>query len=831
MQLCHRTLIAIKEELNPNPRDEFDYPAKVVIANFECEYLMGMIMEGSLNEKMTEFLLDPRRKDIDNKTKSKGFFKLGHWQREKMEELSEGSIEEILNFYNQSLEFNQQYYKAWHSFGLLNFKAVEFYKNNREKSELLEKYINAAVKGFISAVSLGGRDMFQDSLRLLNLVFSYGNKSYVGKEFRESFKKIDMISWIEVVPQIIARIDIPNEKIQELLHELLVHISRHHPQALIYQLTVAAKSKSVVRNLASQKLLNDMKNHSKRLVDEAMIISEELIRTAILLKELWHEGIEEAWKAYSSDKNINAVLKILFGLHEKMEGSPESLSEITFHQSFRLELEEAKGWLHRYFDSKDEICLNQAFDIYYHVYRKINTKLEKLKVVHLDNVSPKLLAIKNCDLSVPGLYTPHQQKPVVRISGFSPILPVLASKQHPRKLFVYGSDEKEYHFLLKGHEDLRQDERVIQLFSLVNRLLNNDPETEKKDLSITCYSVIPLSTNSGLIGWVQKTDTLQQLIREYRENHNIRPGTETSLMHSMCPNYDALPLPNKVEIFRHVLENTKGEDLQKVLWLKSPNSEIWLERRTNYTRSLATMSMVGYILGLGDRHPSNIMLQRFTGRIVHIDFGDCWEVAMKREKFPERVPFRLTRMLVKAMEACGIEGNYRNTCEIVMRVLRENKESLMAVLEAFLYDPLLNWRLLTISAETKLVQIPTNPAPANNKLSNANQTLKATSYLKIGSRIKMFEGLQFDPNSPKRKESTRERELQQAFADDDRVKPTEILNQKAIAVLDRIKKKLLGKEFNDLQSLTVLEQVNKLIKQAASHENICQAYLGWCPFW
>jgi FKBP12-rapamycin complex-associated protein len=42
------------------------------------------------------------------------------------------------------------------------------------------------------------------------------------------------------------------------------------------------------------------------------------------------------------------------------------------------------------------------------------------------------------------------------------------------------------------------------------------------------------------------------------------------------------------------------------------------------------MSMVGYILGLGDRHPSNIMLQRYSGNIVHIDFGDCFEVAVLR---------------------------------------------------------------------------------------------------------------------------------------------------------------------------------------------------------
>jgi len=60
--------------------------------------------------------------------------------------------------------------------------------------------------------------------------------------------------------------------------------------------------------------------------------------------------------------------------------------------------------------------------------------------------------------------------------------------------------------------------------------------------------------------------------------------------------------------------------------------------------------MVGYVLGLGDRHPSNLMLGRISGKIMHIDFGDCFEVAMTREKFPEKIPFRLTRMLINAME-------------------------------------------------------------------------------------------------------------------------------------------------------------------------------------
>ena len=66
--------------------------------------------------------------------------------------------------------------------------------------------------------------------------------------------------------------------------------------------------------------------------------------------------------------------------------------------------------------------------------------------------------------------------------------------------------------------------------------------------------------------------------------------------------YDHLMLMQKVEVFEQAIDSTSGDDLAKVLWLKSPSSEVWFDRRTNYTRSLAVMSMVGYILGLGDRY-------------------------------------------------------------------------------------------------------------------------------------------------------------------------------------------------------------------------------------
>ena len=153
----------------------------------------------------------------------------------------------------------------------------------------------------------------------------------------------------------------------------------------------------------------------------------------------------------------------------------------------------------------------------------------------------------------------------------------------------------------------------------------------------------------------------------------------------MAPDYENLILLQKIEVFEYALENTTGQDLYRVLWLKSVNSEHWLERRATYTRSLAVNSMVGHILGLGDRHPSNIMLERNTGTVVHIDFGDCFEVAMHREKYPETVPFRLTRMMVNAMEISTIQGTFRNTSEIALGLMREHRDSLLAVLEGELF--------------------------------------------------------------------------------------------------------------------------------------------------
>lgn len=51
----------------------------------------------------------------------------------------------------------------------------------------------------------------------------------------------------------------------------------------------------------------------------------------------------------------------------------------------------------------------------------------------------------------------------------------------------------------------------------------------------------------------------------------------------------------------------------------------WFTMRLKYTRSVAVTSMVGWVLGIGDRHCSNILIDQMSGELVHIDFGIVFE--------------------------------------------------------------------------------------------------------------------------------------------------------------------------------------------------------------
>uniref|UniRef100_A0A0E0HBB8 Serine/threonine-protein kinase TOR n=1 Tax=Oryza nivara TaxID=4536 RepID=A0A0E0HBB8_ORYNI len=722
------------------------------------------------------------------------YLTLASWKRALSPGLDDDSIQEILVSYKNATLNAKDWGKAWHLWALFNTEVMSRY-TLRGRPDIAGKYVVAAVTGYFYSIACASTTKgVDDSL------------------------------------QIIARIHSNNKIVRELIQSLLVRIGKDHPQALMYPLLVACKSISILRQRAAQEVVDKIRQHSGGLVDQAQLVSKELIRVAILWHEMWHEALEEASRMYFGEHNIEGMLAVLEPLHAMLERGPETIKENTFIQAYGHELLEAHECCLKYRATGEDAELTKAWDLYYHVFRRIDKQLPSLTTLDLHSVSPELLECRKLELAVPGTYS--ADAPLVTIEYFVPQLIVITSKQRPRKLTIHGSDGNDYAFLLKGHEDLRQDERVMQLFGLVNTLLENSRKTSEKDLSIQRYAVIPLSPNSGLIGWVPNCDTLHALIREYRDARKIFLNQEHRCMLSFAPDYDHLPLIAKVEVFQHALENSEGNDLAKVLWLKSRTSEVWLERRTNYTRSLAVMSMVGYLLGLGDRHPSNLMLDRYSGKILHIDFGDCFEASMNREKFPEKVPFRLTRMLVKAMEVSGIEGTFRTTCENVMQVLRTNKDSVMAMMEAFVHDPLINWRLFNF-----------NEVPQVTNYGNAH------SHTVVNSEEAANRELMQPPRG------ARERELLQAV--NQLGDANEVLNERAVAVMARMSHKLTGRDFSSGSSLSgagsstqhgnehlasgdtrevepglsVKVQVQRLILQATSHENLCQNYVGWCPFW
>ncbi|MQL83594.1 hypothetical protein Taro_016081 [Colocasia esculenta] len=150
----------------------------------------------------------------------------------------------------------------------------------------------------------------------------------------------------------------------------------------------------------------------------------------------------------------------------------------------------------------------------------------------------------------------------------------------------------------------------------------------------------------------------------------------------------------------------------------------WFEKRLSYTRSVAASSMttrsweagyamfpmkwsnlvvtvadvgalrvattstagqrpnrsVGYIVGLGDRHSMNILIDQSSAEVVHIDLGVAFEQGLML-KTPERVPFRLTRDIVDGMGVTGVDGVFRRCCEETLSVMRTNKEALLTIVE------------------------------------------------------------------------------------------------------------------------------------------------------
>uniref|UniRef100_A0A8D0AT17 Serine/threonine-protein kinase ATR n=1 Tax=Sander lucioperca TaxID=283035 RepID=A0A8D0AT17_SANLU len=273
------------------------------------------------------------------------------------------------------------------------------------------------------------------------------------------------------------------------------------------------------------------------------------------------------------------------------------------------------------------------------------------------------------------------------LDGFEDTVEILASLQKPKKISLKGSDGRSYTMMCKPKDDLRKDCRLMEFNCLINKCLRKDAESRRRELHIRTYAVIPLNEECGIIEWVNNTAGLRHILTKlYKERGIYLSGKE--LRKLILPK--TAPFEEKLRIHKEVLCVRHPPVFHEWFLRTFPDPTSWYSSRSAYCRSTAVMSMVGYVLGLGDRHGENILFDSFTGECVHVDFNCLFN---KGETFdvPEVVPFRLTQNMVHAMGPMGTEGLFRQACEVTLRLMRDQREPLMSVLKTFLHDPLVEW--------------------------------------------------------------------------------------------------------------------------------------------
>lgn len=192
----------------------------------------------------------------------------------------------------------------------------------------------------------------------------------------------------------------------------------------------------------------------------------------------------------------------------------------------------------------------------------------------------------------------------------------------PKIIRCTANDGNKYTMLLKGgKDDLRQDAIMEQVFGQVNLFFSKNSDTRSRRLSIRTYKVIPLGSTGGIIEFVQNTlalmDYLQPAHKRYRpKDWDAAKAREMMKKSRAPPSTAADRYEAYLEIEKHV------HPVLHMFFLDHFYSpEDWFTNRIRYIRSTAAISMLGYVLGVGDRHCNNILLDTKSGEVVHIDLG------------------------------------------------------------------------------------------------------------------------------------------------------------------------------------------------------------------
>ncbi|KAJ3289201.1 hypothetical protein HK104_007669 [Borealophlyctis nickersoniae] len=352
----------------------------------------------------------------------------------------------------------------------------------------------------------------------------------------------------------------------------------------------------------------------------------------------------------------------------------------------------------------------------------------------------------------------------------------------PKRIECLASDGKAYGQLVKGNDDMRQDAVLSKIFSILNVLLKKRMETRKRNLGIRTYKVVPLSPRAGLLEWVQNTRPVGEIAVEAHKRYNKGDWPHLECRRKMQDEHGR-PDSNsnsKLAVYREIEKHFRPA-FRHFCFERFPDPIIWFERRLAYVRSVASNSIAGYVVGLGDRHAQNILVDKLTAEVIHIDLGIAFDQG-KLLSTPEVVPFRLTRDIVDGMGITGVEGAFRRCCEETLKVLRAESYIVLTILDVFRYDPLYNWKRSLQDEERR-------------RLANADRHL--------ADQIDARRAQQTDGTPEPADARTGNKEAERALLD--------------------VRKKLSS-------PLSVEYQVNELIQSAMDPRNLCKLFPGWQPW-
>ncbi|GET88168.1 phosphatidylinositol 3-kinase, putative [Leishmania tarentolae] len=748
--------------------------------------------------------------------------RLGTWKQELHADSfwQRGFRDEELGHFHKAIRAVPSSYEAWHSWGLMNYRIQQ--RDHNLSPEDQRTFVEAAHQGFVGAICRckNSPEALPAVMRLLQLWVIHNGVELLKETVADSISRIPIDHWVQTIPQLIGHLSSDSHDIREVIGMILRSLCEVHPQATVFPLLVVMMSDSSTsgsnRNslhnrddsntlsgtsamsdsanplVRKQEIVQGIIQHCpKRIFHEAEAVAKLLVDVSAIPIEKIRENLSQVAAAWNPNAEYEEDPEEVYGrLQNTLDIFHANRRHLLFTvgdigQFVQMVMEDDRNGQR----GKAASVVNQLIDeISKHVAEKLGREPQK--------AMEPLLHLRNLSVAVFGEYDVHCRDHYPTIASFSSKLDVIPSKKRPRRIQLNGSDGCLYTYCLKGNEDIRMDERVMQLLGMVNVLLSHTRISSSA--YIHRFPVIPISSNVGLLGWVENANTINNTICNYRANiSNVRTHQESSVLRAYVGsfgNWDKLSLIQRTEILDFVMqsEHCEAVDVSRAMWHRANTAEQWLDRRTAFTVSLATMSMVGYVLGLGDRHLGNILISMSSGKIVHIDFGDSFDVGRLRHVLPETIPFRLTRMLTNAMEVFGVDGVFRASATRTQTTLHKNRDSIMALLSAFVHDPIVQYK----GKMKNIMEKSRSPQDIAERIRNK---LRGMEMAIDHSKVNIFNTTQDSCRRPDL--------LYMSTAFDDTAVRAQSL------------------------AMTPEEQVSFLIDEATRIDNYTTMYFGWGPLW